>query len=133
MSKALENLENDHSDFDKKSLLDNPPSDPMDLFHTWFEDANDSDDIEVNKNVIKFAKLFIECDESEAKYRGLNNEPLKKIYKWKRDNSLGHGVHHSWASCSKSPQTFLAQCLHSPNDWTNDCRQTPTTALHNVQ
>ena len=28
---------------------------------------------------------YIECDESEAKYRGLNNEPLKKIYKWKRD------------------------------------------------
>ena len=48
MSKALENLENDHSDFDKKSLLDNPPSDPMDLFHTWFEDANNGNDIEVH-------------------------------------------------------------------------------------
>ena len=48
MSKALENLENDHSDFDKKSLLDNPPSNPMDLFHTWFEEANDGDDIEIH-------------------------------------------------------------------------------------
>ena len=34
--------------FDKKSLLDNPPSNPMDLFHTWFEEANDGDDIEIH-------------------------------------------------------------------------------------
>jgi len=31
------------------------------------------------------APAYIECDESEAKYRGLNDEPLKKIYKWKQD------------------------------------------------
>ena len=31
------------------------------------------------------APAYIECDESEAKYRGLNDEPLKKVYKWKRD------------------------------------------------
>ena len=29
---------------------------------------------------------YIECAESEAKYKGLNDEPLKKVYKWKRDN-----------------------------------------------
>ena len=33
---------------------------------------------------------YIECDESEAKYRGLNDEPLKKTYKWKKGTS---GLH----------------------------------------
>ena len=33
---------------------------------------------------------YVECDESEAKYKGLNGEPLKKTYKWKRDTS---GLH----------------------------------------
>jgi DNA polymerase elongation subunit (family B) len=36
------------------------------------------------------APAYEECSEGEAKYKGLNGEPLKKIYKWKRDNPRLH-------------------------------------------
>ena len=47
------------------------------LMHLWTDDDYTTTEWS--------APAYIECDESEAKYRGLNNEPLKKIYKWKRD------------------------------------------------
>jgi len=46
---------------------------------------------------------YQECDESEAKFRGLNNEPLKKIYKW--DKSTPNLHYHDM----KAHQKFLIE------------------------
>lgn len=35
-------------------------------------------------------KVYIECDESEAKFKGLNGEPLRKIDKWDKDTPHLH-------------------------------------------
>ena len=48
MNNSLENLRDDHSDFDKNKLSDDLPSDPFELFNAWFDDASKGDDIEVN-------------------------------------------------------------------------------------
>ena len=48
MNKSLNNLKDDHSDFDKDNLSDDLPMDPFELFNTWFEEANKGNDIEVN-------------------------------------------------------------------------------------
>ena len=48
MNKSLNNLKDDHSDFDKDKLSDDLPMDPFELFNTWFEEANKGNDIEVN-------------------------------------------------------------------------------------
>jgi len=48
MNKSLNNLKDDHSDFDKDNLSDDLPMDPFELFNNWFEEANKGNDIEVN-------------------------------------------------------------------------------------
>ena len=48
MNNSLENLRDDHSDFDKNNLSDDLPLDPFELFNTWFDEASKGNDIEVN-------------------------------------------------------------------------------------
>ena len=47
------------------------------IIHLW-EDSGYS----TNEFIVP---AYIECNENESEYRGLNKEPLRKIYKWKRD------------------------------------------------
>ena len=35
-------------------------------------------------------QAYIECDENEAQYTGLNGEPLKKVINWGSDDSKLH-------------------------------------------
>ena len=48
MSNSLNNLKDDHSDFDKNILSDDLPMDPFALFNAWFDEAHKGNDIEVN-------------------------------------------------------------------------------------
>jgi len=35
-------------------------------------------------------QAYIECDEKDAQYTGLNGEPLKKVANWRRENTKLH-------------------------------------------
>ena len=52
------------------------------LIHLWEDSGYSQHEFTV--------PAYEECSEDEAKYKGLNGEPLKKVYKWKRDNPRLH-------------------------------------------
>jgi pyridoxamine 5'-phosphate oxidase len=52
MSEFLENLRNDHQDFDSGNLLDYFPENPLELFELWFKDALEHKEPETNALVL---------------------------------------------------------------------------------